>query len=171
MRTFPIHFRRVTGPILIAIVVTLVAWMGSHHGHHVQRDQSAPPAPTHTAAGGAQVPDPVPYVAVAVDFTTQWARHPAGEDRKDWLARLTPYATRPLLDALAATPTADPDTTVVAGANVQFVAATSALVIVPLADGAQVAVTVLHDGGRWLASQVNPAIGDQGQATTPGSRS
>ena len=109
----------------------------------------------------AQAPDPAPYVSAALEFVKDWSKLRPGETAQQWQAELTPLTTPELGQALKTTdpaqlpgvqPTGDP--------VVRYVADTSALIAVPLADGTSVLVSVVAGEQRMLVSDVQPNVGD-----------
>ena len=127
----------------------------------------APAAPQRPAqAEIAGLPAIEPYVDAAVAFTNVWAQRAPGETTDEWIARLAPHATPELLSALRTTdPENLPDTKVDGAPRARYVAESSALLAVPLANGQSVAVTVISDSGKWRVTDVQPNTGDFGDGS------
>jgi hypothetical protein len=157
--------QRLAVAAVTALVVVLV--VGSAlFGHGVGAEKKvASPAPTVTSA---EVPDASPYVAAAVTFVRKWSRLESGESDAAWLAALKPLTTTDLSSALQTTdPSQLPGVAQQGEPVVRYVAQTSALVSVPLADGSSVLVTVVSNGtsgsanaSGMLVSDVQPNAGN-----------
>jgi hypothetical protein len=119
---------------------------------------NAAPAPSVTSA---QVPDAGPFVAAAVKFVQAWSQLPQGKTRAQWQAALVPLTTDDLAKALSTTdPAALPGSAPEGEPVVRYLAQTSALVAVPLANGSSVLVTVVNDADGRRVSDVQPFAGD-----------
>jgi hypothetical protein len=158
------HSPRRLAALAVGLLVLLI---GAGAAVGAVRGGGAPAAVSATTAGG--VPGTGPAVQAALAFTRVWASKPASDTADEWRAALRPLATPELARGLAIT---DPSTLPGGGpsgrATVRFVATSSALIEVPLSSGSSVLVTVVVVGGRWLASDVQPATGDPGDVTAAG---
>jgi hypothetical protein len=109
----------------------------------------------------ARVPDADPYVRAAVTFAERWAVPEKGASTAQWQKRLAPLATDDLAEALTGV-----DITVLPGVPpegepvVRYLASTSALIAVPLADSTTVLVTVVGTGAPLQVSDIQPDVGD-----------
>jgi hypothetical protein len=124
-----------------------------------------------SASGGSGpvpgVPNDAPQaqqaMTAALTFARAWASKPASLSAEQWRAQLAPLATPDLMRGLAVTdPASLPGGTPQGSATVRFVSVSSSLIEVPLSTGTRVLVTVVLLNGRWVASDVQPAVGDAG---------
>jgi hypothetical protein len=122
-----------------------------------------PSAGVRSEPGGsaAQVPDAAPFVRAALQFVAAWSRLPAGSTPEQWQSSLVPITTTDLAQALKSTdPEELPDSAPDGEPVVRYLAQSSALVAVPLANGSSVLVTVVTDGSGPKVSDVQPFSGD-----------
>lgn len=109
----------------------------------------------------AQVPDAQPYVDAAVNFVRLWSTLDDGQSTQQWQAGLAPLSTPEFGEALLTTNTAElPGSPPSGDPVVRYVADTSALVAVPLANGSSVLVTLVSSEQRPLVSDLQPNVGD-----------
>jgi hypothetical protein len=110
----------------------------------------------------AQVPNANPYVAAALAFVRKWSQLGPGESTAQWQAALTPMTTVEFGQALRTTDTAKlPGVQPSGEPVVRFLAQTSALVAVSLADGSSVLVSLVSaDSGGPLVSDLQPNAGN-----------
>jgi hypothetical protein len=146
----------VTAVVILAVVLLGgSALFGDRGGDQGNKGNQARPAAT------AQVPDAAPYVDAAVAFVEKWSPQPKNESTEQWAATLTPLTTPELGEALATTNTAElPDSPPSGDPVVRYVADSSALVAVPLANGSSVLVTLVDGDQRVLVSDIQPNVGD-----------
>jgi hypothetical protein len=131
--------------------------IGGGIGGGSQGTSSRPTEP----APAAQVPDAGPYVRAAVAFVTQWSHLQSGESAGQWQAKLMPLTTTELGEALRTTDPAElPGVGPRGEPVVRYVAQSSAMIAVPLADGSSVLVSVVNGGQGLLVSDVQPNVGD-----------
>jgi hypothetical protein len=153
--------RRLAVGAVTIIVVLLVggsALFGGNTGDHP--GSGTQPEVTATTAV-AQVPKADPYVTAAVAFVRQWSQLKPGESAAQWQTRLLPLATPELAQALRTT---DPAQLPGVGPSgepvVRYLAQTSSLIAVPLANGSSVLVTVVAGDTGPLVSDIQPNAGD-----------
>lgn len=145
--------------VVLAVVVAVLAGAGTVVGRTPSPERAAGAPGT-----AARLPPTQAPVQAALRFTRAWARVPAGDSDR-WLAGVRALATDDLAAGLALTdPDAVPGTSPTSRPSVRFAAEDSALVVVPLADGQRVVVTMVRDGTGWLASDIQPDVGDHGAA-------
>jgi len=90
----------------------------------------------------------------AAKFTEAWLS--ADHDASSWGNRLRPYATKKLLDLTVLTDPAMVPTTTVKTVTVVTSTPTIGTAVVTLANGVSVVVTVVNQGGTWLADDLRP---------------
>ncbi len=151
--------------VLLALVVALsLAARQGEQDAAAREGGRATPSASPTAAAGA-LPPAGPFVETAVRFVRAWAVLPAGTTPQQWRAGLAPLVTADLARGLALTDPRDLPGAVPAGEPVlKFLAASSALVEVPLADASSVLVTVVDEPTGRRVSDVQPTQGDVGLA-------
>ena len=145
-----------------AVAVMAVVLVGSNliggsgqSGRAESRQESAP------VLTAAQVPDAGAYVSTAIRFVRAWNRVPQGKTVAQWQATLEPLATEELAKALSTTdPAALPGSAPQGEPVVRYLAQSSALIAVPLANGSSVLVTVVNDANGQRVSDVQPFAGD-----------
>jgi hypothetical protein len=109
----------------------------------------------------ARVPDADPYVRAAVTFAERWAVPEKGATTAQWQKRLAPLATDDLAEALTSVDiTGLPGVPPEGEPVVRYLASTSALIAVPLADSTTVLVTVVGTGAPLQVSDIQPDVGD-----------
>jgi hypothetical protein len=109
----------------------------------------------------AQLPDSAGFVSAAVRFVSVWNRVPPGSSQTQWQEALAPLTTGELAQALASTDPADLPGSMPKGEPVvRYLAQSSALIAVPLANGSSVLVTVVSEGAGPKVSDVQPYAGD-----------
>jgi hypothetical protein len=146
----------VTAVVILAVVLLGGnALFGGGGGRGNAKDGGPRPAAT------AQVPDAGPYVDAAVAFVEKWSPQPKNETTEQWAAKLASLTTPEFGEALATTNTAElPDSPPRGDPVVRYVADSSALVAVPLANGSSVLVTLVDGDQRVLVSDIQPNVGD-----------
>lgn len=147
---------------VIAVVVLAVVLLGGNALFGRGEDATTTGSgPGRQPAATAQVPDAGPYVEAAVAFVKQWSPQPKDETTEQWAAGLTSLTTPEFGEALATTNTAElPDSPPSGDPVVRYVADSSALVAVPLANGSSVLVTLVDGDQRVLVSDIQPNVGD-----------
>jgi hypothetical protein len=158
--TSPRRLAVTVGGLILLVVIGGSAFNG--RGGSGDAGPEAAPTSVSTAA----VPDAKPYVDAAVRFVDAWSVKPAGETRAAWHERVSKLATPELSAALEATdPETLPGSPPSGSPVVRYIAQDSGQVAVPLEDGSSVVVTVVA-GSRssWLVSDVQPDVGDFGEA-------
>jgi hypothetical protein len=148
--------------ILVVLLVAGTALFGNGTGARVSDGGAAGAAgPGPVASSAAQVPDAGPYVTAALGFVRLWSQVKPGETATEWHAALVPLTTPDLGRALGTTdPTDLPGVAPAGDPVVRYVAQTSALVAVPLADSTSVLVSVVMNGQAALISDIQPNLGD-----------
>ena len=112
--------------------------------------------------------------AAAATFTRAWASKPADRSVQQWRQDLHGLITPELERLLADTdPSSLPGGAPSGRTVVRFVSGASAMIEVPLTTGRRVLVTVVLFNGRWLANDVQPLAGNDGDVpgvapSTPG---
>jgi hypothetical protein len=150
------------GSVILLIVIGGAVMNGG--GGSGGSDDAGRTPPAAASPSAAAVPDASPFVSAAVTFADAWATREDGETKDEWLDRVSALSTPELSEALATTdleqlPGAAPS----GRPTVRYVAEQSALVAVPLDNGDTILVTVVSAGrSRWLASDVQPDVGDFG---------
>lgn len=125
-------------------------------------------APGGDAGGGANpavsavVPDSTSFVSAAVKFVGVWGHLAPGQSAAQWHDAVRGLTTPDLGQRLAVTDPASLTGAAVSGQpQVRFLASTSALVAVPMANGRTVLVTVVRgDGKAFLVDDVEPDVGN-----------
>lgn len=152
--------RRLFGVVAVPVLLLVVLgslWSGQRGSDGGGNSQSGAAAAAH-----AQVPDAAPFVTAAVNFVNAWGRLAPGQTAEQWHAAVRALATPDLGAKLDQT---DPNSLVGATSTgkpeVRFVAATSALIAVPMANGQMVVVTVVISQDKsWLVDDVQPDVGN-----------
>ena len=149
------------GGLILLVVIGGSAFNGRGASH-----QGAQPEPTPSSVSTAAVPDARPFVDTAVRFVDAWSRQRSGETAQQWHDRVAKLSTPELAAALQQTdPETLPDSPPSGSPIVRYVAQDSGQVAVPLADGSSVVVTVVAASrSTWQASDVQPDVGDYGDA-------
>jgi hypothetical protein len=152
--------QRLAAAVVVLLAVVLLGggaiFGGPLGGERTPSKPKAEPVPT-----AAQVPDASPYVAAAVTFVRSWSQLQPGETAQQWQAKLAPLATTQFADELKTTdPATLPGVQAEGEPVIRFLAQSSALVAVPLADGSSVLVSVVTDGTAEKVSNVQPDAGD-----------
>jgi hypothetical protein len=154
--------RRLAVTTVTVLAVVLLGGSAVFSSGFGTRTGSPSPAEATTAAT-AQVPDAAPFVTTAVAFVEEWSQLKPGETAGQWQATLMPLTTTEFGDALRTTDPAQLPGVAPSGEPVvRYVAQSSALIAVPLADGSSVLVSVVHGAGdqKLLVSDVQPNVGD-----------
>jgi hypothetical protein len=147
-----------------ALILLVVIGGSAFNGRDASDAAGADPTPTSVST--AALPDAQPYVDAAVRFVDAWSVKPAGETAAAWHERVTKLTTPELSAALKTTdPETLPGSPPSGSPVVRYIAQDSGQVAVPLENGSSVVVTVVA-GSRssWLVSDVQPDIGDFGDA-------
>lgn len=149
------------GGLILLVVIGGSALNGRGGGR-----EGAQPEPTPSTVSTAAVPDAKPFVDTAVRFVDAWSSVRSGETAQQWHERVAKLSTPELAAALAQTdPETLPDSPPSGSPIVRYVAQDSGQVAVPLADGSSVVVTVVASSrSTWRASDVQPDVGDYGDA-------
>lgn len=151
--------QRLAGSVVALLAVVLLGGGALFGGFGSSPAHSAPAGTPAPAA--AQVPDAAPYVAAATSFVRVWSRLAPGQSASQWLSTVTPLATSQFAAELRTTDVATLPGVPPAGEPVvRFVASSSALLAVPLADGSSVLVTVVSEPAGPRVSNVQPDVGD-----------
>lgn len=151
--------QRLAGSVVVLLAVVLLGGGALFGGFGSAPSRPAPsglPQPT-----AAQVPDAAPYVTAALSFVHAWSALKPDESATQWQDAVTPLATAQFAAQLR---TIDPATLPGVQAQgepvVRFVANSSALIAVPLADGSSVLVSVVSDSSGQKVSNVQPDVGN-----------
>ena len=152
--------------VTVGGLILLVVIGGSAFNGRGGSREGAQPEPTPSSVSTAAVPDAQPFIETAVRFVDAWSRKRAGESSREWHERVARLSTPELAAALAQTdPDTLPDSPPSGSPIVRYVAQDSGQVAVPLADGSSVVVTVVAASrSTWQASDVQPDVGDYGDA-------
>jgi hypothetical protein len=154
--------------LLVVVGVLLVVVLGLGAGirallPHDRVAAASPPAAAGSVVGSG------PAIDAAVTFTRAWAAKPASATPEQWRRTLSALVTPDLARGLAVTdPSSLPGGAPAGQPLVRFASVSSSLVEVPLSTGARVLVTVVLVDGHWLAQDVQPAAGDNGDVAGNG---
>ena len=163
----PTHFAGTLAGIVAVLVLVGLALRGD--GGAAGAAARPAPSPSRTQAAVARdLPAAAPFVDAAVTFARAWATLPEGATAAQWRETLRPLVTSDLATGLALTdPATLPGGTPTGTPTLRFLAASSALVEVPLSTGSSVLVTVVDDATGVRVSDVQPAEGDDGLEVAP----
>lgn len=116
---------------------------------------SDPATPSLTGSPGAL--DPGDAQKVATSFVTVWAGRATGERAQHWVARMAPYATKPLLDLLTDTDPGSIQAHRVTGPISEVEKGQyGAQYIVPVDAGPAVLCGLTNDGASWRVTTITP---------------
>lgn len=118
---------------------------------------SAPTSPSASPSGSVDPRDPGGSQAVAVNFVTVWAGRGRGEHTDHWVARMSPYATKPLLDLLTDTDPSSIEAHRVTGPVTEVSKGEyGAQYVVPVDAGPAVLCGLTNDGASWRVTTISP---------------
>lgn len=119
--------------------------------------ESAPSSPSASPSGSVDPRDPGGSQAVAVNFVTVWAGRGRGEHTDHWVARMSPYATKPLLDLLTDTDPSSIEAHSVTGPVTEVSKGEyGAQYVVPVDAGPAVLCGLTNDGASWRVTTISP---------------
>lgn len=175
-RIRPMHI--IAGVIIIAIAV--VGMLSKHDPPSATAQTPAPvtdsPAPytgpgpgpvTGSPTGSPSVSpsvnpiDPGDAADIAVQFVTAWTSRKPKEAAAPWLARMAPYASKPLLDGLAVSAPDAVQAHKVTGQPSEIDKGQyGAQFVVPVDAGPSVLCGMTNTGSRWLVTSLRPVTPD-----------
>lgn len=118
---------------------------------------SAPSSPSASPSRSVDPRDPGDAQAVAVSFVTVWAGRGRGEHTDHWVARMSPYATKPLLNLLTDTDPRAIEAHRVTGPVTEVGKGQyGAQYVVPVDAGPAVLCGMTNDGRSWRVTTITP---------------